>query len=119
MSSLPNEIFADLTNFLPNDDITDLMLLSRTFNTLVTPRLKKIDQEMSTTNQSIKSFMPSPEPDPSDNEWIAKLNLKRFLPIGSEAKKPMKKLIRNKEFVQYCLLQHTPSRRAQGKIAKT
>ncbi|KAI1701411.1 hypothetical protein Ddc_17635 [Ditylenchus destructor] len=44
MSSLPNEIFSDITNFLPNDDITDLMLLSKTFNALLTPRLKKIDQ---------------------------------------------------------------------------
>ncbi|KAI1706846.1 hypothetical protein Ddc_15113 [Ditylenchus destructor] len=85
MSSLPNEIFSDVTNFLPNDDITDLMLMSKTFNALVTPRLKKINQEMSTMDQSIKSFMPSPAPDPTDCKWISQLNLKRFEPIGSEA----------------------------------
>ncbi|KAI1695990.1 hypothetical protein DdX_19281 [Ditylenchus destructor] len=118
MSSLPNEIFADVTNFLPNNDITDLMLMSRTFNALVTPRLQKIDQEMSTMNQSIKSFMPMPAPDPADNEWITKLDLKRFLPIGSEAKKPMKKLIKNTKFVQYCLCNvHHPDVR-NGKLQR-
>ncbi|KAI1697119.1 hypothetical protein DdX_18682 [Ditylenchus destructor] len=73
MSSLPNEIFSDITNFLPNDDITDLMLMSRTFNTLVTPRLQKI------------------------HEWISQLNLKRFEPIGSAAKKRMKDMFENEE----------------------
>ncbi|KAI1703444.1 hypothetical protein Ddc_16552 [Ditylenchus destructor] len=88
MSSLPNEIFYDITNFLPYDDITDLMHLSRKFNALVTPRLKKIGEEMATMNQSIESFMP--EPVPTDYEWISQLNLKRFEPIGSVAKKRMK-----------------------------
>ncbi|KAI1706845.1 hypothetical protein Ddc_15112 [Ditylenchus destructor] len=95
MSSLPNEIFSDVTNFLPNDDITDLMLMSKTFNALVTPRLKKINQEMSTMDQSIKSFMPSPAPDPTDCKWISQLNLERFKPIGSEAKKRMQKVFEN------------------------
>ncbi|KAI1697110.1 hypothetical protein DdX_18672 [Ditylenchus destructor] len=90
MSSLPNEIFSDITNFLPNDDITDLMLMSRTFKTLVTPRLQKINQEMTTMDQSIESFMPTPAPDFTDHEWIVQLNLKKFEPIGSEAKKRMK-----------------------------
>ncbi|KAI1697112.1 hypothetical protein DdX_18675 [Ditylenchus destructor] len=85
MSSLPNEIFFDISNFLPNDDITDLMLMSRTFNALVTPRLQKINQEMTTMNQSIESFMPTPAPHHTDNDWIAQLNLKKFEPIGSEA----------------------------------
>ncbi|KAI1731120.1 hypothetical protein Ddc_03849 [Ditylenchus destructor] len=62
MSFLPNEIFLDMTNFLPNNDITDLMLLSRKFNAFVTPRLQKIDQEMATMNQTIESLMPSPAP---------------------------------------------------------
>ncbi|KAI1700959.1 hypothetical protein DdX_16398 [Ditylenchus destructor] len=44
MSSLPNEIFYNISKFLPNDDITDLMLMSKKFNGLVTPRLQKIDQ---------------------------------------------------------------------------
>ncbi|KAI1703445.1 hypothetical protein Ddc_16553 [Ditylenchus destructor] len=99
MSSLPNEIFSDITNLLPNDDITDLMLLSRKFNALVTPRLKKIDEEMATVNQSIESFMPSPEPSPTDNEWISQLNLKRFEPIGSEAKSRMKELFEKEDFM--------------------
>ncbi|KAI1695987.1 hypothetical protein DdX_19278 [Ditylenchus destructor] len=85
MSSLPNEIFYNITNFLPNDDITDLMLMSRNFNALVTPRLKKIEQEIATMNQSVESFMPSPAPDRSDHEWISQLNLERFEPIGYEA----------------------------------
>ncbi|KAI1703831.1 hypothetical protein DdX_14670 [Ditylenchus destructor] len=97
MSSLPNEIFSDITNFLPNDDITDLMLMSRNFNAHVTPRLKKIDQEMATTDQSIESFMPSPEPDPTDNEWISQLNLKKFLQIGTEAKKRLKEFLMNEK----------------------
>ncbi|KAI1700942.1 hypothetical protein DdX_16379 [Ditylenchus destructor] len=92
MSSLPNEIFYNITNFLPNDDITDLMLMSRNFNAHVTPRLKKIDEEMATVNQTIESFMPSPTPEATDNEWISQLNLKRFEPIGSEAKKLMKEV---------------------------
>ncbi|KAI1700960.1 hypothetical protein DdX_16399 [Ditylenchus destructor] len=87
MSSLPNEIVSDMTKFLPNDDITDLMLMSKTFTAHVTPRLKKIDQEMATMNQSIESFMPSPAPETTDNEWISQLNLKRFEPIGSKAKR--------------------------------
>ncbi|KAI1699936.1 hypothetical protein DdX_17029 [Ditylenchus destructor] len=91
MSSLPNEIFSDMTKFLPNDDITDLMHMSRKFNALVTPRLKKIDQEMTTMNQSIKSFMASTVTD-DDDEWISQLNLKRFEPIGSKAKKAMKEV---------------------------
>ncbi|KAI1713349.1 hypothetical protein Ddc_12004 [Ditylenchus destructor] len=44
MSALPNEISFDITNFLPNDDVTDLMLVSRNFNALVTPRLQKINE---------------------------------------------------------------------------
>ncbi|KAI1707498.1 hypothetical protein Ddc_14783 [Ditylenchus destructor] len=87
MSSFPNEIFYNITNFLPNDDIADLMLMSRNFNALVTPRLRKIDQQMATMNQSIESFMPLPAPEPSNNVWISQLNLKRFEPIGSQAKK--------------------------------
>ncbi|KAI1692595.1 hypothetical protein DdX_21165 [Ditylenchus destructor] len=83
MSSLPNDIFYNITNFLPNDDITDLMLMSRNFNAHVTLRLKKIDQEMATMNQCIKSFMPNPVPK-DDCEWIPQLNLKRFEPIGSK-----------------------------------
>ncbi|KAI1699931.1 hypothetical protein DdX_17024 [Ditylenchus destructor] len=102
MSFLPNEIFYDITNFLPNDDITDQMLLSRNFNALVTPRLQKIDQEMTTMNQSIESFMPSPAP--ADNEWIFQLNLKRFEPIGSEAKQRMKTVLENRDDVRDCLL---------------
>ncbi|KAI1697116.1 hypothetical protein DdX_18679 [Ditylenchus destructor] len=103
MSSLPNEIFSDITNFLPNDDVTDLMLMSRTFNALVTPRLQKIDQEMATMNQSIKSFMPTPAPEPSDSEWIAQLNLKRFEPIGSAAKKRMKETFEHEREFLYLL----------------
>ncbi|KAI1703567.1 hypothetical protein Ddc_16494 [Ditylenchus destructor] len=91
MSSLPNEIFYNVTSFLPNDDIIDLMLLSKKFNSLVTPRMKKIDKEMTTMNQNIESFMPVPAP--ADNhEWIPQLNLKRFEPIGSKGKKRMKEL---------------------------
>ncbi|KAI1694007.1 hypothetical protein DdX_20340 [Ditylenchus destructor] len=89
MSSLPSEIFSDITNFLPNDDITDLMLMAKTFNALVTPRLKKIDEDRATMNQSIKS----PVPEIKDGEWIAQLDLKRFEPIGSVAKKRMKDVI--------------------------
>ncbi|KAI1700963.1 hypothetical protein DdX_16402 [Ditylenchus destructor] len=87
-SSLPNDIFYNVTNFLPNDDITDLMLMSRTVNALVTPRLRKLDEEMATLNQSIKSFMPIPPPE-TDDEWISQLNLKKFEPVGSAAKKRM------------------------------
>ncbi|KAI1695374.1 hypothetical protein Ddc_21273 [Ditylenchus destructor] len=97
MSSLPNEIFYNITNFLPNDDITDLMLLSRKFNALVTPRLKKIGEEMTTMNQSIESFMPMPEP--TDDEWISQLNLKRFEPIGSVAKNRIKELFEKEDFM--------------------
>ncbi|KAI1699566.1 hypothetical protein Ddc_18510 [Ditylenchus destructor] len=86
MSSLPNEIFFNITNFLPNDDITDLMLMSRKFNALVTPRLQKINQEMTTMNQSIKS----PMHEVDDYEWISQLDLKTFEPIGSKAKERMK-----------------------------
>ncbi|KAI1707306.1 hypothetical protein Ddc_14913 [Ditylenchus destructor] len=95
MSALPNEIFSNITNFLPNDDITDLMLMSRNFNALVTPRLKKINQDMTTMNQSIKSFMPSPAPEATNDEWISQLNLKRFEPVGSKAKKAMEKVFAN------------------------
>ncbi|KAI1707493.1 hypothetical protein Ddc_14778 [Ditylenchus destructor] len=87
MSSLPNEIFSNISNFLPNDDITDLMLLSRNFNALVTPRLQKIDEEMTTMNQSIKS----PTSQVTDGEWISQLNLKQFEPIGYNAKKQMRR----------------------------
>ncbi|KAI1707503.1 hypothetical protein Ddc_14788 [Ditylenchus destructor] len=87
MSSLPNEIFYDIVNFLPNDDITDLMLTSKTFNSFVTPRLQNINEEMATMNQTIESFMPMPAPEPTDCVWISKLNLKRFEPIGSKAKR--------------------------------
>ncbi|KAI1700950.1 hypothetical protein DdX_16388 [Ditylenchus destructor] len=96
MSFLPNEIFCDVANFLPNNDVTDLMLTSRTFNSLVTPRLKKIDQEMSTMNQSIKS----PVREVTDCEWISQMNLKRFEPIGSAAKERMRdafEVLRNRE----------------------
>ncbi|KAI1701409.1 hypothetical protein Ddc_17633 [Ditylenchus destructor] len=96
MSSLPNEIFSDITNFLPNDDITDLMHLSRNFNAFVTPRLKKIDEDRATMNQSIESFMPSPTPE-NDCDWIPQLNLKQFEPIGSKAKKQVKKVLENEE----------------------
>ncbi|KAI1703830.1 hypothetical protein DdX_14669 [Ditylenchus destructor] len=97
MSPLPNEIVAVITNFLPNDDITDLMLLSRNFNALVTPRLEKFNQEMATMDQHIKSFMPIPAPDPTDCEWISQLDLKRFEPIGSEAKKRMREVFEKEE----------------------
>ncbi|KAI1699567.1 hypothetical protein Ddc_18511 [Ditylenchus destructor] len=86
MSSLPNEISFDITNFLPNDDITDLMLMSRKFNAFVTPRLKKINEDRATMNQSIKS----PVPEINDDKWIAQQDLKKFEPIGSVAKKQMK-----------------------------
>ncbi|KAI1704929.1 hypothetical protein Ddc_15948 [Ditylenchus destructor] len=101
MSSLPNEIFSDLTNFLPNDDITDLMLLSRKFNALVTPRLRRINEDRATMNQTIESFMPTPAPEDHD-EWISQLNLKRFKPIGSVAKKRMKKLLANVREFEDC-----------------
>ncbi|KAI1707490.1 hypothetical protein Ddc_14775 [Ditylenchus destructor] len=103
MSSLPNEILRDLTNFLDNDDITDRMLLSRNFNAVVTPRLLKIDQEMATMNQSIKSFMPSPTPDHTDNEWISQLDLKRFEPIGSEAKNRMEEAFGYKYYLPHII----------------
>ncbi|KAI1701404.1 hypothetical protein Ddc_17628 [Ditylenchus destructor] len=99
---LPNEIFFNITNFLPNDDITDLMLLSRKFNALVTPRLQKIDQEMATMDQSVESFIPSPEPEPTDRGWISQL--KRFVPIGSKAKKRMKEVFENQEDFQNFLV---------------
>ncbi|KAI1699516.1 hypothetical protein DdX_17268 [Ditylenchus destructor] len=104
MSSLPNEIFYNVTKFLPNDDITDLMLLSKKFNVLVTPRLRKIDQEMATMDQSIDSFMPSPAPEHADREWISQLNLKRFEPIGSKAKKRMKQVFENEKDFQNFLV---------------
>ncbi|KAI1700964.1 hypothetical protein DdX_16403 [Ditylenchus destructor] len=97
MSSFPNETFFDITNFLPNDDITDLMLMSKTFNVFVTPRLKKIDHEMATMNQSITSFMPMPTPNITIREYFSRLNLKRFEPIGSKAKKRMKELFENED----------------------
>ncbi|KAI1701413.1 hypothetical protein Ddc_17637 [Ditylenchus destructor] len=103
MPFLPNEIFADLTKFLPNDDITDLMLLSRKFNALVTPRLQKIDEEMATMNQSIKS----PVPEISDDEWISQLNFKRFDPIGSKAKKRMQEAFMNEIELLDCLNEAT------------
>ncbi|KAI1707495.1 hypothetical protein Ddc_14780 [Ditylenchus destructor] len=95
MSSIPNEVLSVITRFLADDHVADLILLSRNFNAHVTPRLKKIDEEMATMNQSIKSFTPFPAPDSTDNEWISQLDLKRFLPIGSEAKKQMKKVFEN------------------------
>ncbi|KAI1700822.1 hypothetical protein Ddc_17931 [Ditylenchus destructor] len=103
MSSLPNDIFYNVTNFLPNDDITDLMLLSRTFNALVTSRLQKIDQEMATMDQSVKSFIPSTAPVSTDNKWNVQLYLKRFEPIGSPAKKRMKKVFENQTAFLYRL----------------
>ncbi|KAI1713256.1 hypothetical protein Ddc_12016 [Ditylenchus destructor] len=107
MSSLPNEIFSDITNFLPNDDITDQMLMSRTFNALVTPRLQKIDQEMATMNQSIE-YEEIIAPNPIDDvcccfRCLAALNLKRFEPIGSEAKKRMKEVFENQTEFLYLL----------------
>ncbi|KAI1707496.1 hypothetical protein Ddc_14781 [Ditylenchus destructor] len=103
MHYLPNEIFADITNFLPNDDITDLMLMSRNFKALVTPRLKKIDKEMRTLDQHIESLMPSPEPEENNDEWIPQLNLKRFEPIGYKAKKRMKDAFHNQNELLYCM----------------
>ncbi|KAI1703439.1 hypothetical protein Ddc_16547 [Ditylenchus destructor] len=94
MSYLPSEVVSVITKFLPNDDITDLMFLSRNFNALVTPRLREIDQEMATMNQSIESFMPMPAPDETDSNWITQLNLQRFEPVGSEAKKRMKEVFK-------------------------
>ncbi|KAI1699569.1 hypothetical protein Ddc_18513 [Ditylenchus destructor] len=99
--SLPSDIFYNVTNFLPNDDIADLMLLSKTFNVFVTPRLRKIDQEMAITNQSIKSFMPSPTPKRNDNKWVSQLNLKKFEPIDSVAKKAMKEVFFNDDDFKY------------------
>ncbi|KAI1692593.1 hypothetical protein DdX_21163 [Ditylenchus destructor] len=52
-------------------------------------------------NQSIASFMPSPEHDRSDNEWISQLNLKRFEPIGFKAKKAMRKVLVNDDNLMY------------------
>ncbi|KAI1701412.1 hypothetical protein Ddc_17636 [Ditylenchus destructor] len=104
MSYLLNEIFYDITKFLPNDDIADLMLLSRNFNALVTPRLKQIDKEMATMNQSIKSFISikSFYLTGPGAKWITDLNLKRFEPIGSKAKKQMKRVLENeKEFLAF------------------
>ncbi|KAI1701405.1 hypothetical protein Ddc_17629 [Ditylenchus destructor] len=103
MTSLLNEIFSNITNFLPNNDITDLMLLSRKFNVLVTPRLQKIDQKMGTMKQSILSFMPLPESDPADHKWISQLELKRFKPIGSNAKRRMMKVFQHPDDVLCCL----------------
>ncbi|KAI1700814.1 macrophage migration inhibitory factor (MIF) domain-containing protein [Ditylenchus destructor] len=74
MFSLPNEIFSDITNFLPNDDITDLMLVEK---------LQRSCDSAFAKNQS--------------GEWIVQLNLKKFEPIGSEAKKRMKKAFENEE----------------------
>ncbi|KAI1700819.1 hypothetical protein Ddc_17928 [Ditylenchus destructor] len=121
MSSLPNDIFYHVTNFLPNDDITDLMLLSRTFNALVTSRLQKIDQEMATMDQSVKSFIPLTAPDPTDNESNVQLYLKRFEPIGCEAKKRMKKVFEKKVFDRIsippalCNIEYWNVGRSQGK----
>ncbi|KAI1699517.1 hypothetical protein DdX_17269 [Ditylenchus destructor] len=105
MSLLPTELFSDITNFLPNDDITDLMLLSKNFNSLVTPRLQKIDQEMATMNQTIETFMPVPMPDSADltDEWISQLNLKKFEPIGSQAKRRMREVFRHPDDLLCCL----------------
>ncbi|KAI1700955.1 hypothetical protein DdX_16394 [Ditylenchus destructor] len=99
MSHPPSEVLSVITNFLPNDDITDLMLMSKTFNAHVTPRLRKIDEEMSIVNQSIESFMPSPPPE-TDDEWISQLNLKQFEPIGSVAKRRVKQLFADCQFVR-------------------
>ncbi|KAI1699563.1 hypothetical protein Ddc_18507 [Ditylenchus destructor] len=49
---------------------------------------------MATVNQCIKSFIPKPAPK-DDSEWISQLNLKKFEPIGSKAKKAMKKVFAN------------------------
>ncbi|KAI1701408.1 hypothetical protein Ddc_17632 [Ditylenchus destructor] len=120
MSSLPNEILSVLANFLPNDDITDLMLLSRNFNNLVTPRLKEIDQDMTTMEQHIESFMPADaihlcdhhrQPghdihETDDNEWIPQLNLKQFEPIGSVAKKRAKEVFENEKNSVTKILEH-------------
>ncbi|KAI1703833.1 hypothetical protein DdX_14672 [Ditylenchus destructor] len=97
MYFLPSEVLIIITNFLPNDGITDLMLLSRNFNALVTPRLKNIDQEMATMNQSITSFKPKLKPELSDCEWIPQLNLERFEPIGFVAKRRMKEAFKRIE----------------------
>ncbi|KAI1699568.1 hypothetical protein Ddc_18512 [Ditylenchus destructor] len=102
MSSLPNEIFADLTNFLPNDDVTDLMLLSKKFNALVTRRLQKIDEDRAIMNQSIDTFLPSPAPEYTNDGWISQLNLKRFEPIGSKAKNQVKQLFENNKEFEKC-----------------
>ncbi|KAI1704926.1 hypothetical protein Ddc_15945 [Ditylenchus destructor] len=104
MSSLPTDIFYNITNFLPNDDITDLMLMSRTFNALVTPRLKKIDKDRANMNQSLATLMPLPTPENKD-VWVTQLNPKRFLPIGSVAKKRMKELFANNQVVDDCFRQ--------------
>ncbi|KAI1704930.1 hypothetical protein Ddc_15949 [Ditylenchus destructor] len=101
MSSVPNEIFGNITNFLPNDDITDLMLLSRTFNAHVTPRLRRINEDRTTMNQTIESFETTPTSEDAD-EWVAQLNLKRFEPIGSVAKKRMKELLVNIQEFEDC-----------------
>ncbi|KAI1699521.1 hypothetical protein DdX_17274 [Ditylenchus destructor] len=102
MASLPNEIFYDMTNFLPNDDIIDLMLLSRNFNGLVAPRLRKIDQEMATMDQSVKSLF-SPSALHPGSEYISEQNLKRIEPVGSKAKKRMKEVFEDKKELQDCL----------------
>ncbi|KAI1707487.1 hypothetical protein Ddc_14772 [Ditylenchus destructor] len=82
MSSLPNEMVSKITNFLPNSGITDLMLTSRNFNALVTPRLRKIDEGI--------------VPDPA-HEWVSQSNLKQYEPIGSAAKKRMRAVFEKDE----------------------
>ncbi|KAI1703815.1 hypothetical protein DdX_14651 [Ditylenchus destructor] len=71
---IPNEVFSDITNFLPNDDITDLMLMSWNFNALVTPRLRRIVQAATT--------VPTPA-QLMDDQWFQQ-NVKKFLPIGTQ-----------------------------------
>ncbi|KAI1695988.1 hypothetical protein DdX_16391 [Ditylenchus destructor] len=96
MCPFPTEVLSVITNFLPIDDITDLMLLSKQFSALAAPRLRPIDEEMATMNQSIKSFLPV------GNEWISQLDFKRFLPIGSQAKNRMKSVFENR-YLRVCL----------------
>ncbi|KAI1701410.1 hypothetical protein Ddc_17634 [Ditylenchus destructor] len=106
MTYLPNEVLTIITKFLPTDDITDLMLLSRNFNALVTPRLQKIDQEVATINQSIESFITLPAP---GGKWNSQLILKQFEPSDSKAKERMKEVFENENTFLYCLQDARPN----------
>ncbi|KAI1700962.1 hypothetical protein DdX_16401 [Ditylenchus destructor] len=95
-----SSLYSIITGFLPKDDITDLMLMSRNFNAFVTPRLQKIDEEMATMNQSMVLLVPRHL---SDRSFCSLIShnvqgiLKRCKPIGTEAKKRMRKVFQNRQ----------------------